>query len=230
MAAAGETEHRHARRLRRDDAGCAVLDGDRALGRRAHLRRGIEKDVGRGLAARHQCRAEDRRRREPTQQIRPPQLPQEIVRQAARRHAFGHRQQRQHRLEAGDGLELALEQFERMALHRRVEIFRQRTAEIRGEGGVHVPVAHAGETLGDALGGHDVAEGGQGVDDGAAGDDLAVDQYAVAIEDDEIDAGMRRAIIPWHQRRWARRDRIWTHGWRATSAHARHWAPQSAWS
>ena len=97
----------------------------------------------------------------------------------------------EYRLHARHRLELPRENRRRPPVHLGVE-FRGERAEIARQERVHVLVAHAGKALRHRLGRDRMADRLQRLRHGAAGDDLAVDEHAVAVEDDEIDA----AAIP----------------------------------
>ncbi len=254
MAAAGEAEDGHARGFSRDDARRAVLDHQRARRLRRHPPGGVQENIRRRLAAGDLGGAEHRAL-EPAGEPGTVELLRQHRRRAAGRHAFALRQHRQGGGEAGHRLQLQRVALGRKPVHLGIEARRQGRAALALELGVHVLVAHADKALADDLRRERRADRSQRRGDGVTGDDLAVDENTVAIEDEEIEslwwiqiasphgAGFRgcksnrwrppattlsRCATPSHRRRSARPARISRRGWRAPSAHARHWAPPSA--
>ena len=185
MAAAGETVDRHFSGTRRLDAGDAVLDDEAARRRHAHSTRGTEKEIRRRLAAAHLGRAEDVWREAIEQPNEREAMPQPVGR-AARRDARPARQPVQRGCDAGHGGKLGVECRGEPQSQGLGETGRHCPSAAPLEIGEHRSRAQADIAVEDVVDRDRDADLGEtrGVD--AAGDELAVDQNAVAIEDDEI--------------------------------------------
>ena len=186
VAAAKKGEDAHAGALRGDDAGGAVLDDD-AIGRRCpHRRGGMEEEVGRGLAVGYHGGRIDRRV-EAVDEAGEGQAEADPFHLARRGDADGQVDLRQRVDQPRHRPQFAAEQGVEVAPHP----FERRVVEVKPvfgvEGGDHRGKA-APEELAEAGIRVDVeALGGDGFEQHPHGERLAVDQNAVAVEDDEAD-------------------------------------------
>jgi hypothetical protein len=185
MAGTDKADHPHPRRDRRDDARHAVFDNDAALRHHPHAGGGMEKEIGRRLAAGDLGRAEDVRVKavveaDERQGVFQPLQP------AARGDADAAGQRIEHRGDIRDCPQFALEQ--------RPQPHPVPIGEIRGkrpmarfEIGNHAGKADPGIAVPDLVRRKLDATFREAFLIGTDRQQLAVDQDAVAIEDDEIE-------------------------------------------
>ncbi len=185
MGAADKTQYAHAGGRRGFDTGTAVLDDQARAWIDAHPGGRVQKEIGRRFAAFDHRRAENMRG-EIVEQAGAAEGEGETVGIGARRDAARRRQVVEYGGDAGHRLEFACEGRLQARAQDLREIVGQLAAKARFDGSEHRGAADADELLGDLVGGDGDADLTEtfGVD--AAGDDLAVDQHAVAIEDEKL--------------------------------------------
>lgn len=192
VAAPREERHGHARGARGEDAGRAVLDHEAAGGLRAHLGRGVEEEVGGGLAA-----GDLRGGEEAPHQGHEPRGPEARARPLRRGgggDAEGDRAGPQHLGRAGGGAELGGEAAQEAGAVLPLEARGEGAAPALADGPRHGGEAAAEEVGGDVGLVEDDARLGREPDQDLGRDGLAVDEHAVAVEDDEVGGG--RAAHP----------------------------------
>ena len=86
-----------------------------------------------------------------------------------------------------DRFQIACIIFQRFGFHLRVEIIRQLSAEFGFDDQLCLAVGHAEKAMQHLVFGDRIAVARQRLRMRTAGDDLAVDQHAVAVENDEIE-------------------------------------------
>src|SRR5258706_2657588 len=184
MAGADKADHSHARRDGRGHPRQAVLDYDAAFGHDPHSLGRVKEQIGRRLAARHFGRAEDVRM-EPVVEADQRQRMFEPFGPAARGDANLAGQRIEDRADAGDCLQLRLEQGPQPRPVAIGEIGGKRAVP-RLEIGHHAGKADAGIAVADLVDRQLDAAFGETFPVGADRQKLAVDQDPVAIEDNEI--------------------------------------------
>ena len=195
MRAAGEGEDPHAGVLGRGDAGRAILDHRAIFGRDAHLARHMQEKIGRRLAARHHRGAENVRLEEVAKAGDLERQPDAL--ELARRRDAALAADAGERLgDAGDGFQIAAKALVDRRPHAIEMAIGDHQAELVAQHAVDGRHAAAEEALiGDRLA--DLATGlGDQRKQHLDRDRLAVDQHAVAIEDDQFGAVLGQRATP----------------------------------
>jgi len=132
-------------------------------------------------------RAEERRGIEIAQQLSATELIVDRLGPAARGDAPATRKLFQHLSNAFHRPQFPVEQLTRASADARFQHIRQHTTPFSFEGGIHILRAAADEALGDLVDRQSEAELDKHLGYRTARDHLAIDQHAIAIEDDEIE-------------------------------------------
>ena len=184
MAAADKSPDGHAGSLRGQHATDAVLDHQCARRERAHFLRRVEKEIRRGLAVRDHLRRVDPVA-EMGREAGHPQRQRDAVEITRRGHATRHAQSGQDGIRIGNRMERLLEGGQYARLQPDGKIGRHRLAEFaivlrdRARASSEKQLERLREC-------QRYPKSGQLVRQALAAQQLAVDEHAVAVEDDEI--------------------------------------------
>ncbi len=191
MAAAGEADDRHTRRLAALNAGDTVLDDDAAVRLRAHRLGGVEEEVGRRLAIGDHAGAEHVLP-QAIVQLGDHQRAMDAVRAAAGGDAAADVEAVDCLMDPGDRAQLALQGAELAGVQCVEEVVRQGAAHIPLNDLDHGGIAQAQEPFLDASRVYGIPGLPERLGGATATDLLAVDQHTVAVKEHKIEIGRHR--------------------------------------
>ena len=185
VCAAGETDASHSSSHGSGHAGHAVFHHQTALAPDRHRARRVLEQVRVRLSPRYQCRREDAGIQQ-FEKVGFDKAQGELCRCGAGGHALPGFHGAKDLRRPVDGAEFRAIAFENRSLDVGSEGGGQRAAEVGFDSGVHGIGRHTREALHDLSRGDLVSGPRQGLRIGRAGDDFAVQENAVAVEDDQL--------------------------------------------
>lgn len=191
MEARAEADHRHPRRPGRLHAGRSVLEDQHLLRPDVERPRGMQVNVGMRLAPLDMLGGAVKPIPEMIGQAEPLQRSAQPPRGAGGGHGLRDRGKRgEERLDSGDGGDFVQPELERR-LRARPEVGREGAPDLRLYDDAHVPPVEADIALDGLFQGGRMAKLGQSVGEYGVGQDLAVDDHSVEIEDQGLELQLR---------------------------------------